>query len=151
MEKTKRFRWLRILGIGSLIVGVFLPWFQLGFEPHPSSIQWSGLEDILDSGGLAVESMLEDGPDLYSTMLLLEGFSGVGLIFYFFYSISSVKKVRKGNKMLSLFLIGTSIVFLFNSQSPVIGRVLFGFWPFILGLLLSAIVEWLSSTDFAAK
>ena len=121
-----------------------MPWFQLGFEPHPTPIRWSGWEDIWDAGSLGVELMLEDGPDLNSTLLLLEGLSGVGLIFYFFYIISAVRKVHKGIKVLSLFLIGISIVFLFNSQSPIIGRILFGFWLFILGLLLSAIVEWLS-------
>ena len=142
--RTKWFRWLRILGTGMLMIGIFMPWFQLGFEPHPTPIRWSGLRDILNSGSLGVESILEDGPDLHSTLLLLEGLSGVGLIFYFFYSISAVRKVHKGIKVLSLFLIGISIVFLFNSQSPIIGRILFGFWLFILGLLLSAIVEWLS-------
>ncbi len=149
MEKEKWFRWLRILGTGMLLIGVFLPWFGLGFEPHPTPVRWSGLEDILNSGSIGVENMLEDGPDLYSIFELLEGLGGIGLIVYFFYSILAVRRVYKGNKILSLLLIGISGVFVFNSQSPSIGRILFGFWLFMFGLLLSAIVEWLSSTDFA--
>ena len=151
MEKEKWLQWLRILGMSMLLVGVFLPWFGLGFEPQPTPIRWSGLEDILDSGSLGIESMLEDGLDLYSTFWLLEGLSGIGLMVYFFYSILAARRVYKGNKILSLLLAGISGVFVFNSQSLIIGRILFGFWLFILGLLLSAIVEWLSSTDFAAN
>ncbi len=145
MEKEKWFRWLRILGTGMLLVGLFAPWFQLGFEPHPTPIRWSGLEDILDTGSLGVESMLEDGPDLSSTLLLLEGLSGIGLIFYFFYSSSAIRKVRKGNKVFSFLLLCMGVLLLFRSQSAIVGAVLFGFWLFMFGLLLSAIVEWLSS------
>ncbi len=145
MQKKNWFRWTRVLATGMLLVGLFVPWFQLGFEPHPTPLRWSGLEDILESGSLGVKSILEDGPDLYTITLLLEGLSGIGLIFYFFYSISAVKKVRKGNKVLSIFFVGISIVLLFNSQAPIVGRILWGFWLFMLGLLLSAIVEWVSS------
>jgi len=67
MEKEKWLRWLRILGIGILLVGLFVPWFELGFEPHPTPRRWSGLEDILDSGSLGIELMLKNGPSLYST------------------------------------------------------------------------------------
>lgn len=151
MAKEKLLHWLRILGTGMLLVGLFVPWFQLGFEPHPTPMRWSGLEDILDSGTLGIQSMLEDGPDLYSTLFLLEGLSGVGLFCYFFYSSSVVRKVREGKKVLSLLLIATGALLLFRSQLPIVGAVLFGFWLFMLGLLLSAIVEWLSSADFAER
>lgn len=151
MEKEKSFRWLRILGIGLLFVGLFVPWFQLGFEPHPTPIRWSGLEDILDSGSLGIKLTLKYGPDLSSALLLMEGLSGIGLILYFFYSSSAVRKVRKGNRVFSFLLLCTGALLLFRSQLPIVGTVLFGFWLFMLGLLLSAIVEWLSSTDFAAN
>ncbi len=151
MQKKKLFRWMRFPGMGMFLTGLFVPWFQLGFEPHPTPIQWSGMEDVLNSGSLGIASVLEDGFDLHSILLLLEFFSGVSLIFYLFHSISVAKKDRKGNKGISLFLIGISIIFLFNSQSPIIGKILFGFWLFVSGLILSAIVEWLSSIDFAAN
>ncbi len=151
MDRQKRFRLLRILGMGMLIVGIFMPWFQLGFEPQSSSIRWSGWEEILDTGSLGIESILKNGPDLYSVLSLLEGVSGIGLIIYCFYNTLAIVRLNNGNRLLSLMLISIGVILLFNSQSAIVGAILFGFWLFMLGLLMSAIVEWLSSTDFAAK
>ncbi len=147
MQKKIWFQWLRILGMGMLLIGVLLPWFGIGFEPHPTPVQRFGWQDIWDLGSLGVESMLKYGPDLYSTFSLLEGLSGIGLIVYFFYNILAVRGIYKGNKILSLLIIGISGVFLFNSQSLIIGKNFFGFWLFMFALLLCAIVEWLSSTE----
>ncbi len=144
------FQWLRILGMGMLLIGVLLPWFGIGFEPHPTPVQRFGWQDIWYLGSLGVESMQKYGPDLYSTFSLLEGLSGIGLTVYFFYNILAVRGVYKGNKTLSLLIIGISSVFLFNSQSLIIGKIFLGFWLFMFGLLLCAVVEWLSSTNFAA-
>ncbi len=103
MKKEKLFHWLRILGMGMLLIGIFVPWFQLGFELIRLLCDGLGWKIFWIRGSLGVQSILEDGPDLYSTLFLLEGLGGVGLICYLFYSGSAVRKVREGNKVLSLY------------------------------------------------
>ena len=84
MERKDWFRWLRILGTGMLLVGVFLPWFGLGFEPQLTPIRWSGLEDILDSGSLGIESMLEYGLDYIRLSRCWKVLAA--LVYYFIFS-----------------------------------------------------------------
>ena len=144
MTKKAYFRVLRAIVMLMLLSGILMPWFTLGFEPHPTPILWTGWEDIWNSGSLGSELIFKYGLDLYSIFLLLESLSGIFLLLYLIYNVFALIKAYNGNKIFSILLIGVIAILLFNSQSITIGVILFGFWLFIFSLLSFAIIEWVN-------
>jgi hypothetical protein len=142
MTKKNYFCVLRAVSMVILISGLLMPWFRLGFEPHPTPFRLTGFEDIWNSGSLGSELIFKYGPDLYSVFLLLEGLSGIFLLLYLIYNTFAMIRTSKGNKILSVLLIINSFIFLFNSHSFIIEKVLSGFWLCIVSLLSFAIIEY---------
>jgi hypothetical protein len=131
---------LRILGITIWLCGLLFPWFRVDFEPYPSTVLLAGWEEILITFRIGIEA-LKDGYDNYLLVSLVEGSSLLLLAAYITYAVFAIKKEFAGNRYLSAFLAGIIIINIFFAHLVTTNGILFGFWMFILGLLLCAIVE----------
>lgn len=143
MNQKKPLQLFRLLSLIAILYGILSPWFTLGFEYQPVPVRWSGWEDIWRSASHGIR-LAKDGLDLYSIFAMLEFLSGLFLVFYFVYNIFAITRIYKGNKKLSIIIICIIAIFMFESQSGIIGTILVGFWIFVLGLVSFAVIEWTS-------
>ena len=134
---------LRILGITIWFCGLLFPWFRVDFEPYPPTVFIAGWEEILIAFRIGIETM-KDGYDNYLLVSLLEGVSVLLLAAYIIYAIFGIKKEFTGNGYLGAFLLGVIIINIFFMQLVTTDGILFGFWMFMAGLLLCAVVEWMN-------
>ncbi len=147
----KRFRLLYWLVVNLLLLAgsVIMPWFRVGFEPHPAGVETiSGWKFIWESGNQTFQFFLKYGFDWFLIFSILVDIGALLIIAYMAISIMRAANIRttKGNKPFSLAMIIVALIFLYDGviQGPPVLFPLLGFWLFILGLISSIVFEWLS-------
>ncbi len=140
----------RIVNLLFLIAGMLMPWFLISFDPLPAgSKPISGLDHMLALIGVEVDSLSRYRLDLGWAMGLLELMS---LAWVATYLVMAAVQILRGkishSKMVALALLMAALLFSFNDAVLRSRIPLIGFWLFTLGLISSAICEWLNfSTD----
>jgi hypothetical protein len=141
MYSDARLKMWRVINTALLVAGMSLPWYVLisiegDLVPTPA-----GWKSACEGVVWALGDIKSFGFDWYTTALILAGVGVVLVFLYLVYNVSAVIKKRNIRcKFLSFIFIGVNILFSVRLDRPVIG-----FWVISLGLLSSAVLEWVNA------
>ncbi|OGO71666.1 MAG: hypothetical protein A2Z49_09730 [Chloroflexi bacterium RBG_19FT_COMBO_56_12] len=137
----------RVINLILIVSGLLLPWIRIYFDNVNV-----GLEPAPPAGWIFFLSMWQDtindlsghGFELFLLPFWLTSLSGFLIVLYLVFNLIAAIKGgdHKGNKVISIILIGTIVAFLFlvfESAEPALG-----YWLTNLGVFSSAVLEWQS-------
>lgn len=126
--------------------GIAAPWYMIGFDPPP--IGPTPVSGVIYMRSVFMTEIVSWMRQRLGWVWFLQLFEAIGLVFVAGYVVLAIVRLLRGQgyrgKLVALVLIAVASLFLIDLTVHRVSVLLPGFWLFILGLISSAIYEWLN-------
>jgi hypothetical protein len=147
-KKITLWQW-RIINVALIIAGMMMPWFYIDpMEPYLTDYSpIAGWSEIYGMCVEAIDYIKSFGFEWLIIPVILSGICGILIFFYLIYNLLVI--IEKGKikklKFAPFAFIGINIMFSIKWLVSDFTHPLLGFWVISLGMLSSAVLEWMNA------